>query len=636
MTLRLFGPGLSFENLLNDQPVLSGKHPVNLYLGTQAAQALAATGNGCCYDPAFQAGYPCTPIFNGSRLAQLFLLAGGADYRPEAYKLGLAIVCMLVPFLLLTAARAMGLSRGPAVLAVALGLLVWWSEPGQKALRTGDVELLVGGLAFLSLAAFLVRFHYAPTVGTWLALFAAGTVAWFGEPLLCPVFFPLGLAYYLTVGAKHRSLTWHLALGGGLLAGLAVNSYWLIDWVTFWWLRSPYASAGTMLPHRTLETLWAAPIWGTAADRTLAVTLLASAALGIGIMNQERRRPAARLLGLGAGGLLVLALLGVAWEPLVRLGSGGLLVPALWFAAVPAAFAWFRLVKLGLWWLGEKRAAVAICGLVAGIVVAGHATLLPWFERCVRPAPLTIGLGPEREALVEKLILHTGPEARILWEDMPLPADAPHWQALLPLLTGRSFVGGLDPEGVIEHALVGLRDQLLQDRPITAYSDVALEEYCRLYNIGWVVCWSPASAARLKQWKDGKKRPVASLVTALYDSAPPDTARAGATGSAQARGFLFEIHRDDEPEDNDRPRTFWYTLKGQAQVVHADNHHITLSDVVPENGVVLLSLHYQTGMRALPSRVQVEREPDAHDPIGFLRLRVAGAVARVTLTWDDR
>jgi hypothetical protein len=79
-----------------------------------------------------------------------------------------------------------------------------------------------------------------------------------------------------------------------------------------------------------------------------------------------------------------------------------------------------------------------------------------------------------------------------------------------------------------------------------------------------------------------------------------------------------------------------YTLKGKAHMVHADWHHITLADVVPDDGTVVLSLHYQTGMRASPSRVQIEREPNGDDPIGFIRLRVAGPVARVTLTWGDQ
>ena len=81
-------------------------------------------------------------------------------------------------------------------------------------------------------------------------------------------------------------------------------------------------------------------------------------------------------------------------------------------------------------------------------------------------------------------------------------------------------------------------------------------------------------------------------------------------------------------------------LKGQAELVRADGQAITLADVVPEDGVVVLSLHYVKGFRASPSRVQVEPEKLAGDrlgyPIDLIRLRVAGPVARVTLTWDER
>ena len=78
-------------------------------------------------------------------------------------------------------------------------------------------------------------------------------------------------------------------------------------------------------------------------------------------------------------------------------------------------------------------------------------------------------------------------------------------------------------------------------------------------------------------------------------------------------------------------------LKGQATLLHADAQHITLGDVIPdEDGVVVLSLHWQAGLRAAPGRVQVEREPDGHDPIGFVRLRTDSPAARVTLTWEHR
>jgi len=74
------------------------------------------------------------------------------------------------------------------------------------------------------------------------------------------------------------------------------------------------------------------------------------------------------------------------------------------------------------------------------------------------------------------------------------------------------------------------------------------------------------------------------------------------------------------------------------EVLRREEHREPPSERVggEEEGQVLLSLHYQHGWRARPGWVQVEREPDPFDPIPFLRLRLSGPVARVTLTWDGR
>jgi len=66
-----------------------------------------------------------------------------------------------------------------------------------------------------------------------------------------------------------------------------------------------------------------------------------------------------------------------------------------------------------------------------------------------------------------------------------------------------------------------------------------------------------------------------------------------------------------------------------------DSHHITLANVVPDDGVVVLSLHYQSGLQAAPTRVQVEPGPDGTEMIPFLRLRMDRPVARVTITWKE-
>jgi hypothetical protein len=606
MTLSLFGPDEPWQRLCGDEPVVSGRHPLHLYHGHLGAQALRHTGHFCCYDPAFQAGYPKTPIFDsGSRPAELFLAAGGGTYRPEFYKLGLALTCVLVPALLVLACRGAGLGAAATCWATAMGLLVWWGVPGRQALEAGDIELLLAGLAVLAHVGLLLRYHQSPGAAPWLGLLLTGCVGWFAQPMVFLLLMPLLLVYYLTVGARHPSPLWHGALLTAQVGALAVNSYWLLDWGRHWWIRQPPPPNHDLLRHRTVQTIWEAPLWGHAADRDLSLLLLAGAAAGVVLLNQTQQRAAARLLGLGAVGLLALAVLGIAWPPLGSLGSSGLLVPALWFAALPAGHACASLGALVRRLPGRWRPVVWTAAAALAAAAALHPSAQALAGRCRGTTPLTIGLGPERAALVRVLVDGTAADARILWEDRPATPTTSRWTALLPLLADRPFLGGLDPDAEIEHTRAGLSDGKLAGKDIGKWTGPALAEYCRRYNVGWVVAWSPAVVERLRAW-DG-----AHEVAQLKDD---------------AAGVLFEVRR--------APHNF--ALRGQAHLVHADSHHITLEDVVPENGVVLLSLHYQPGMRASPSRVRVEPETDPHDLVALVRLRVDGNVARVTLTWSDR
>lgn len=615
MTLTLFAPAragaeapadrvaAAWERLHDDQPILSGRHPLHLYHGFLGAAALRERDTSCCYDPAFQAGYPKTPVFDGgSRPAEFFLALAGGAYEPAAYKLGFALCLVAVPFLLFAAGRCAGLPNGAAVLATGLGLLACWGTPGRQLLEAGDLDLLLAALAALFQAGLLLRFHRQPGVLGGLGLFLCGVLGWYAQPAYFGPSFLLVLVYYFSVGARH-ALSWHLALWGALAGGLAVNAPWLLDWLGHWWIRSPFRLGTPLLPHRTLPLIWGAPLWGDAADRTLAGVLLGGAAAGVWLLNEGGQRPAARLLGLGAGGLLALAVAGLAWEPLGLLGTTQLLVPALWFAALPAALALTRGFHalgrlLGSPWRG---AAVTVAGL--GLITAAlHDRLSLLVERAAGATPLDIGLGENRQAIVDLLRERTTADARILWEDHTAAHSGAHWSALLPLLTGRLFLGGLDLDRCIEHSYPGFAEQTLAGRPIGDWGDTELDEFARRYAVGWVACTSPAAVIRIRAWPGAK-----------------------AVAELPGGGCLFAL----------RPPPF--ALAGQAKLVHADWRRIVLQDVSPdEDGKVVLSLHYQEGMRAVPSRVQVEREPDAHDPIPFVRLRLPGPVSRVTLTWQGR
>src|SRR5438132_3320749 len=135
MTVGLFGGADAWDNVRDDRPIVSGRHPLHLYHGHLGAKAFLKNGSTSCYDPSFQAGYPKTPVFDGgSRPAELFLLLAGGEYRPDAYKIGLAAGCLLVPLILIVAARGAGLSRRAVFLATALGQLVWWGRPCQQTI----------------------------------------------------------------------------------------------------------------------------------------------------------------------------------------------------------------------------------------------------------------------------------------------------------------------------------------------------------------------------------------------------------------------------------------------------------------------------------------------------------------------
>ena len=65
LTLSLFGDD-PWENLRNDQPIVSGMHPQKQYIGELGSNGLVRYGRTLVFDHRFQIGWPKTPIFDGS------------------------------------------------------------------------------------------------------------------------------------------------------------------------------------------------------------------------------------------------------------------------------------------------------------------------------------------------------------------------------------------------------------------------------------------------------------------------------------------------------------------------------------------------------------------------------------------
>lgn len=604
MIMGLFSEFEPLEQIANQNPVLSGSHPLHQYHGYLGARTFLRRGRFSCYDPFFEAGYPKSPIFDsGSRLSELFMVFGCDSFTPSAYKIGVIVLCMAFPLTLLLAGIILGIRMLGTAFAVLLGVVIFWSTPGWRLLEAGELDLMAGSLMLLLQVVLLGKYDWAPGFFSWAGLLLTAAGGWFLQPILFTLLIPWVLFYYLRAGVKHRSLAWHLAFWTAQLGAFGLNILWLEELAENWWIQSPLPPSILVLPHRTFRTVWEANLWGTWQDRACSGLVIVFGTMGCWLLIRQGRKVIGRILALSGATLLLLALLGICWEPSARQGTSRLLIPALLFCCLPSAFILSETICLGIsvggfpwfsriWTLGGK---LICCGSLVLVLVCALS-----FHQQTRS--LQIGLDSQEMEIVEIISAKTTTKARILW-DAGATAPLGNWTPLLSLLTDRYFIGGVDLEGRIEHSHSGFVRHQLAGIPLSQWGDENLRDYCRKYNIGWIVSSSPATESRFRQWENGVR----------------ELARFGPEG----KRVLFEVLHHQAS----------YALVGSVEVLEMNERHIALANVVPKDGKVVLSLHYQTGMRIFPSRVQIEREPDAVDSIPLIRLRLTTPASRVIISW---
>lgn len=592
LTLRLFTPDLDLGRLVSDEPIVSGRHPLHFYHGMIAARTWEERGTSSCFDPTYQAGYPKTPVFDGgSRPAEFFQLLGGT--RPASYKIGIVICCLLAPLLFCGMGRGIGLTPAASCVGALLGCVLWWSPPCLSLIIDGDIDLLLGGLCTLMHLTWFVRFERLPGIDSWCVMTLFATLGWYTQPLLIVASLPFLLLYYLWVAARQGPI-WHLAVVSEIFVAFGVNYGWLNDWARNLWL---YLPCGGALPP-------SAPFWPTMKQQWSHLLPPSAIHIGIGAVGLigllamlKCNRAASWLLGASTLQYVLTGAAGKFWPVLTEFGTDKLLFFASWFLVLPAALVLTSIASHMSNASGWRPAG--FFWLVVGL--SGLAWSMDMPRRWLSQPGLEIGLNEERAALVKTLVDRTTPDARILWEDRG--GGGQGWSALIGVFTERSFLGGLDPDGRVEHMYARLSNGKLGGKPVADWDDARLRRFIERYNVGWIVCWTPESIQRFRALPEAK---------AIADVKDGDA------------GVLFAL---------DRKRTFF--LKGRGKWVQADWQRIALADVVPVDGEIVLSMHYQSKMRVAPFYVQFERELDLDDPIPLIRLRVPGPIARLSIVWDN-
>ncbi len=643
-TARLFP---SWDALIDDErPVIVVDHAIHLYHGALGARFAREHGTTWGYDPFFMAGYPETPVWDSSsNLSIAFQLAAGGRYSPRAYKLGLFACTWLTVALLAVGAWWAGLSPWEIAATAALATPVFWGTMSGVLLRSGLFSFIMASSASVAVFGLLLRYDQRPSRSRWALLTASGAALLFAHVTAPIVMLGPTLGYFVAAVRRWQSRRRRLAaLAPAALVAAVVNAFWLVPLWRFRGLRSVTFS---FLTADSVRAFWLflleRPVQGW-----ISLGLMIVGACGLAAWWREGRRTRAAVFGGGAALLLALCALGSLWsvtrstEPIRFVATLDLML------TVPAASALVRLWAAVARWTGGGRRGGLVAATLAATIAAAAWFLPPYSlallaDLIAERRPLVVGLRPEDRELVRALREQTDSSARILFEDQlrlleATDPESTHWTPLLPFLLApdeRTFIGGLYLMAFIQHNRAAtFGDYSLGNRRIDTWNHDELRDYCRRYNIGWIVCWSPLSRFCIDAFPDA--HPIATLPRAVSPQLAimrDETqwrAIAAQAGGAIANNALREGVNHYRLYRVDRPHSFF--LKGSGQVSHVDANLVELRDLTPDPslGGATLSLHWLDTWRTDPS-VPLTPVFLPGDPVPFVFLAFDRPIAKLSL-----
>jgi hypothetical protein len=627
-----------------DTPVVMVDHAIHEYHGSLGAWFFHETGTTWGYDPYFMAGYPETPVWDSSSNPSILfdLIGGGGDYR--AYKVGLLACSILLLVAIAAGAWAAGLGATEVALASTMAWFYFWIGFPAALWRTGLFAFVTACAGVGLLLGLCSRFDRSSTWGNWLALTVVGA-GLFLLHVTTPILAIGGLlAFWVTVGRRH-GWRWHAAIVGAGALAVAVNLPWLIS---LWEFRSIRVGSGFFMTAKSARYMLDYFLDPSIESKT-AVKLLVLGLAGLVVWWFGGRRGSAAAFGGSVVALFLLTCFGSLWGPTRILEPLRFRVGFLLLLACPAASAVVGATKWIARWGGGggrgKLAASLVWVAVLGTWGAAERPLLRYYWAYLSlPWPLVVGTKPEMHALVDWLRGNTDLSARILFEDQFrqlefTDPESTHWTPLLPRMLGsdsRMFIGGLYSMAFIKHSqMASFGNSQLGDRPIDEWSLPEVKAFCRSYNVGWVVCWSPLSRFWFDHYAPATR--VATIPRYSSPNQPPSnfqrqwSAIESKAGQDVAIRYMLDRDRTYAIYRVDGPHS--YFLQGKGRIVSVAPNRVELADLEPERGAVVVSLHWIDTWRADPP-LTLRPEPAPPDPVDFVRIQMPGSLKHLVLVND--
>jgi hypothetical protein len=551
------------------------------------------------YNPFFMAGYPANTIQDLSikffELSALFL-SPLALSPVQWFKISVFLAIACVPWFMYFAARNLFFDRddiksGAALVAALLGTAYWWNSLPREMFFYGMVGYAPA--AYTSVLGVTLLYRIAKNPSLWSATHLGWLILMLAIPPLhlqsVVIFLPPTIALLLQRDIFRRNLLIWTVVGGAL--SILVNLPWLapaydhradgvysalVDQLPLFISVDPF----TFLK----DYLGPAGYWtfrSSFSEKGLRLMLLLLGAWGTWKLVRSENRAAGVLL---AGTWFVLFLFVYfgslipflkSWQPL------RFKVPLDLLLALAASYsvAHHALARRSLTPRSYVLPIIAAGGLLAFLF-----NLLATETRA--NMLLRTRLRPELTAIVEWIGNNTPAEARVLFEESGdetgFVYDGTYLSSFIPERTDRQLIGGPINVWYDRHHFAEFHSGKLLKKDIQTLSDDEIRNYFRLYNIGAVVAFHPASIQRLQS--------IPGLVTLDRQIGPI---------------HLMKVNQ---------PLT-WF-LEGEGRI-KASLNRLDLSEIKGKE--IVLKYHWTEGLAASPpARIVPIKISD--DPIPFIKI----------------
>lgn len=549
------------------------------------------------YNPFFMAGYPSNTIQDLSIKLFEFVAIGLATIvlSPlQVFKLCAFLAMASVPWLMYFAAKnfffADGAKNTLALAAPLLGTVYWWNSLPREMFFYGMIGFPAASYLSIVGVSLFYRLAVSESNSRWLCLswlsFAVAIPALHVQSTL--IFMPPMIAL---LAAQPRLTTRRLlvAIGVAAMCSAFANSPWLIPALQHY---GDDMSAGIVeqlplfagadaftfiLDYVGLQGYWT--FRPSFMEKGFRLSLLILGVVGTWILLQSERWPLGRMLASALMVLFLVAYFGAflpllkPWQPLRFKVAFDL------FLVIGAAHC------VSHWLVTPARPRFRLVPLVLSMGLIAFAINIVQTESTGRLL-LRSRLTPPLEAITQWIAREAPADARVLFEESGdetgFVYDGVYLSSLLPHLTGRELIGGPINLYNDRHHFAEFHSGKMFKKNVQTLSADEVINHFRLYNIGAVVAFHPASLQRLQS--------IPGLVTVKQRIGP------------------IHLMKVNQPPS-------WF-LQGLGKLTAGFNR-IELAEL--KGSEIILKYHWIEGLRSTPT-VKIIPVKLADDPIPFIKL----------------